>query len=267
MPRGSLLLQVLGVATFLPSVDPPVASFSSQSMFIAAASYSAAVLGLLAWSVYHRAVEPHRLPRPTPVWRVAALKIGLFVGMHVLSVAVFASLLAPLYCPGDGPWLNEPTLLCGSSAIGVMSACGVLLALPLIATHVTVALVVVNRVPDPDGRSNLLCAPHGRVQAVLATLRFVRVCFAAIGGGGLSPTFQTALDLGLGTAWLVLYFRFLPYHAQVRGQGGWGACSSDCCIRLPRLCSCRSGSIKCSARWPPFSSLQLSRARSQSPTH
>ena len=207
-----LSTQALGVITFLPSPEPPV-DYSSQSMYLMSAIYAAVVLGLLGWAIFEHATR--RLAQPTAFWRVATTKLLLFVGMHSLSVAILASLLAPLDCPDD-EWMNEPMIACGSAAIVAMAAGGVALALPLLTAHVTVALVCINRVPDPENKHNRLCASHGRVQALLAALRFARICFGAVGGSSLSPTLQLALDFGLGLAWLVLYVRFLPYRKQVR---------------------------------------------------
>lgn len=202
-------------------------SFSSQSMFIASVIYAALAVGLFGWAIYEHGTS--RFLRPLPAWRVMTLKLTLFIGLHVLPVAVFFALLSPLYCPVGGAWMNEPSIICGSTAASAMAAGGVIIAVPLLATHVVVAATAINRVPDPEGKRNRLSSPHGRVQTALIFLRFVRICFAAVGGSSLSPALQTGLDVVLGLVWLGAYLRFLPYRVQVRLW--WGRIT---CLRCHR---------------------------------
>jgi hypothetical protein len=56
------------------------------------------------------------------------------------------------------------------------------------------------------------------MQATLGVFRVARIILAAAGGSELHPWVQTAADAALGSAWLYLHLRYLPYSHQRLNQ-------------------------------------------------
>ena len=75
------------------------------------------------------------------------------------------------------------------------------------------ALLFVDTTPDPSGRANLLCAPHGRVAAAMVLLRTAIAILYSLAFNG-SAWAQSLIDVALGAAWLGLFYWFLPYQRQ-----------------------------------------------------
>lgn len=83
----------------------------------------------------------------------------------------------------------------------------------LVAFLVLCALLFLDTTPDPTGRANLLCTPHGRVAAAMVVVRTAVALLYSLAADG-SPWAQALINIVLGATWLGLGLWFLPFHTQ-----------------------------------------------------